>query len=198
MHHTLHVLMANQGQSFQVERNGAIIATLQGLANREKATNLKYIGFYPDYDIVAGDWVINSVNERFFVKDTSTAYFQSQPHQLKAYYLTEVEFNSTKAPTASAVFNIGTAYGSVIGTQSGVVLNYNDCIADLKSKVNESTSEDKEQLDQIVKLLEMVVNDHVPVSKGLFSKFSAVMERNSWITSSVASAIFSWLTTLCS
>lgn len=62
-------------------------------------------------------------------------------------------------------------------------------------QIENSTSPDKEELQQIINLLEMVLNNQVPAQKGLLSKFSAVLERNSWITGSIASALLSWLTT---
>ena len=74
-------------------------------------------------------------------------------------------------------------------------MNYNDSIQDAKKQLENSTSPDKEDLKQIINLLEMVVNNQVPVSKGLFSRFSEVMERNSWITNSISSALINWLTT---
>ena len=38
-------------------------------------------------------------------------------------------------------------------------------------------------------------NGDIPVQKGILSKFSDVMERNSWITGAIASTLLSWLTT---
>ncbi len=63
----------------------------------------------------------------------------------------------------------------------------------MKERVEQEQSEDKEDLKKIISLLEMVVNEQVPPSKGLFSKSSAVMERHSWIANSVAATVLSWL-----
>ena len=94
----------------------------------------------------------------------------------------------------SPVFNIGTAYGSVIGTQQSVTVNYKDSLRATKKQIEDSDSPDKEELQQIISLLEMMVNNQLPPQKGLLSKFSAVLERNSWITSPIASVLISWLT----
>ena len=48
-------------------------------------------------------------------------------------------------------------------------------------------------MEKVIALLEMVVNNQVPASKGLFSKFSELMERHSWLSGSVASTILGWL-----
>lgn len=189
------MLLNQYGQPYRVERNSQIISELVGMPNHEKSTAKAYVGFIPGSDLKPGDWIINSVGERFFIKDVVTDFFMKTPNQLKAFYLTETEFNTQQKTSGTTVFNIGTATGSVIGTQSIVNMNYNDSIQDAKNRLESSTSPDKEDLKQIINLLEMVVNNQVPVSKGLFSRFSEIMERNSWITNSISSALINWLTT---
>ena len=181
-----------RGIIFHVERNGHIISDLKGLPNHEQSTSKAYIGFLPNSDVTVGDWLINPSNERFYVKDTITDFFLGEASQLKAYYQTASEVNSS--PSATTIFNIGTANGSVIGSQSNVILNYNEALQGIKEQVASTTSSDREELQQIVTLLEMVVNNQVPPQKGLLSKFSAVMERNSWITSAISSTLLGWLT----
>lgn len=96
---------------------------------------------------------------------------------------------------SSSVFNINNAYGSVIGTQQNVTLNYKTSLSQLKNNVNSCNSDDKESLQTIISLLEMIIDNQVPPNKGIFSKFSVIMERNSWFTSAVSSTIMSWLMT---
>lgn len=93
------------------------------------------------------------------------------------------------------IFHINNAHGSVIGTQQNVTLNYTSSLSQLKDDVDNCDSEDKESLQKIVSLLEMIIDNQVPPSKGIFSKFSAIMERNSWFTSAVSSTIMGWLMT---
>ncbi len=118
---------------------------------------------------------------------------RGRPYQLKCFIETFTEYNSQKQ-TASSIFNIGTAYGSVIGTQSTVNMTYNESIQNAKQQLEASNSPDKEELTQVINLLEMIVNNQVPAQKGIFSRFSAVLERNSWITGSITSALLGWLT----
>lgn len=183
-----------RGIPFKIERNGNIICECQGLPNHEKTSSRPYVGFMPDSDVRSNDWIINPADQKLFVLDTMTDYFCGEPSQLKAYYETATEHNS-QSEHATTIFNIGTATGSVIGTQSTVNMNYNESIQNARRKVEFSDSADKNELQQILNLLEMIVNNQIPPQKGLFSKFSAVMERNSWITGSIASALLSWLTT---
>ena len=88
------MLLNQYGQPYSVERNSQIISELIGMPNHEKATAKAYVGFIPWSDLKPGDWIINSVGERFFIKDVVTDFFMKTPNQLKAFYLTETEFNT--------------------------------------------------------------------------------------------------------
>lgn len=181
-----------RGIMFKVERNGSIVSELKGLPNHEKSTSRQYIGFMPDSDVQAGDWLINPANERLYVLDTITNFFLQQKSQLKAYYQTVAEHN-TKTEQATTIFNIENPTNSVIGTQTNVTVNIDNSIHEAKEQVNSSDSEDKEELQQIISLLEMVVNNQVPAQKGLLSKFTSVIQRNSWIASPISSILLNWL-----
>ncbi len=177
-----------------IERNGNNQQTVRGLFSSEKDTHRKYCGFLPGTDIKSNDWIIKSeTGERLFVVDTESQSFQGKIQQIKAFYETETEHKKSNQSSQQSVFNIQNAYGSVIGTGNTATINYKTSLENIKSSVETTDSPDKEELKQIVALLEMVVNNQVPASKGLFSKFAKVMERNSWITGSVANALISWL-----
>lgn len=192
-HNPFPALLRQLGQTFQIERNGEIVETTKGLVNRENDTKRDYIGFMPGSNVKPGDWVINSVNERLFIEDTLTAFERTSPLELRAFTVTESKFNSkSEAPIS---FHVQNAYGSVIGTQTTVNMKYTNSIKDAREQLENSNSPDKEELSQIITLLEMIVNEQVTPHKGLFSKFSAIMERNSWITGSISSALLGWLTT---
>ncbi len=179
------------GQKFDVERVGIIIETYDGLPNTS-SNGEKYIGFRPGSDIKPGDWLINRVKERFYVKDTTTDFQSGKPFQLKIYYDTEVEHNSQT--TSNVYYNIETVNNSAIGNYNTVSVSYTESLSALKNKVQNSNSADKEELQEIITLLEMIVDNKVPASKGILSKFSEVMERNSWITGSIMSTLLGWLT----
>lgn len=184
-----------QGIMYSVERNHEEIAAYKGLINREQSTNKRYISFHVGTDIQIGDWLINPSGDKYFVTDKETTTFAGQPHDLKCMIQTEAETKRSNGIPATNIFNIGSATGSVIGTQANVTLNYNESIRNAKEQIATSESPDKEDLQKIISLLELIVNDQLTPNKGLFSKFSAVMERNSWITGSISAALLSWLTT---
>ena len=163
------------------------------MPNTETSSGKKFIGFMPGTDIQQNDILTNPAGEVIYITDTQTQFIHQEQYQLKAYYQTKYE-KAYNTQSNSPVFNIGTAYGSVIGTQQSVTVNYKDSLRATKKQIEDSDSPDKEELQQIISLLEMIVNNQLPPQKGLLSKFSAVLERNSWITSPIASVLISWLT----
>lgn len=63
----------------------------------------------------------------------------------------------------------------------------------MRARIASEGGQDSDELNRIADLLEMIVNNQIPASKGLFSKFSSVMERHSWLSSAISSALISWL-----
>lgn len=187
-------VLLRHGVVYSVERNNELYFTEKGLMNREQSTGLRYIGFNPGVPVEIGDWLINPSGDRFYVYDKETQSPFGDPYQLKCFIRTEAEHSSKQSPS-NVTFNIGTATGSIIGTQSDFTLNYNSSIQQLRDQIANSESPDKAELEQLISLLEMVVNGQVPPQKGLFSKFASVLERNGWLAPQVASSILNWLTT---
>lgn len=186
--------ITSHGITFQIERNGNTINSTIGLPNHEKATSRQYIGFLPETDIQPNDWVINPNNDRLFIEDVKTSYGFGEIQQYKAFYLTEAEYKKLNHQNAQTVFNIASATGSVIGTQSVVNFNYTNTISELRNQIDSFDSPDKEDLSKITSLLEMITNNELPPQKGMFSKFADVLKRNSWFSTPMMSALFSWLT----
>lgn len=186
-------LLKQNGQKVFIERDGVQIAETEGLFNRDKTTSENYIGFMMSTDIKVDDWVVNTVDERFLITRIETQFFMKEPMQIRAFYLTEHSVNNP--PQKGSTFHIENAYGSVIGNQSHFSFSFSPNLDSLRTTVAESDSADKQELQKLIDLVEMIVQNQVPASKGLLSRFSAVMERNSWLTSSILSALLGWLTT---
>ena len=188
----LESIIKRSGSMYSIARSNSSVTPVQGMINREQSTGKRYIGFLPGTDVQVGDWLTNPSGDRFYVIDRETATFQGHPHELRCFIETEAEHRK-KELTSGPVFNIGSATGSIIGTQVHASLNYPDSINQMKKQVLSSDSPDKEDLQQLLSLLEMLVNDRIPAQKGMLSKFSAVMERNSWITGAISSTLLGWL-----
>lgn len=183
------------GQEFKILRNESHISTETGVSNHEKNTRKTYIGFLPETDVIVGDWLENSVSERFLVVDIKTSFLKGKPFEKQAFYITETESRQSKTIEPHTVFNIQSVTGSIVGNNNIATLNYQTTIQDLKDKAQVEAPND-EDLKKVINLLEMLVNEEVPAKQGLFSKFSHVFEKHSWLTGAVASAILNWLTTL--
>ena len=189
--------LRRHGIDMRIERDGEIISTIPGLPNRETATNRQYVGFRPGTDIKVDDVVITPANERLYITETQASYFQKHQEEIKAFYMTEAEKHRKETEQRqSNVYNIGTAYGSVIGTANTATINYKTNFQELRERAELENAPDKEQVQKLIDLVEMIVNGQVPLQKGLLSRFSETMEHHSWITSAVASALVSWLTQL--
>lgn len=111
----------------------------------------------------------------------------------KGEQFVENGFKSPSSNPSNAIFNIENATNSVIGTQANVTMNINNSIQEAKEQIAASDSSDKEELQQIIHLLEMIVNDQMPAQKGVLSKFSSIIQRNAWITSPISSILLNWL-----
>ena len=190
---TARTFIESRGILFQIERNGTIIDIIKGLPNHEKSTSKQYIGFLPENNVLPNDWMINPNGNRLFIEDVQPSYHFGELQQHKAFYLTETEYKKFNNSNTSTVFNIGSATGSVIGTQSIVNFNYTNTISELRDQIKSSDSPDKNELEKITNLLEMVISNELPPQKGMFSKFADVLKRNTWFTNPMMSALFVWL-----
>ncbi len=185
--------LERHGVEVSVFRNNECIAKVTGLYNREKATSKKYIGFEPGTDIKIGDCIINDVGDKSYVIDVQTDYFGGEAYQLKAYYQTEAE-HQIQDVSQSVIFNINNANGSVIGNNNVLNIDYNANLRELRKTISGSNPEDKEELDKIVSLLELIVEDNVPIKKGILSKFTDLLAKHSWLSTQVAAVLLNWLT----
>lgn len=183
------------GLPMKIERGGKIIMDAIGLPNREQATGKAYIGFRPGTDIIANDVVINPAGDRYHITGTEASYLKRELQQIKAFYMDESEYLSRQQQSGTTI-NIGVANGSVIGNGNTATINYQSNIADLRKRVEQEASPDREQMNKLLDLLQMVIDNQVPAQKGLFARFSSVMENHSWLSSAVASTLLTWLTQL--
>ena len=102
----------SHGQKFQIERDGNIVHTLEGLENYNSNTNEKLIQFVPGSDVKIGDWVINDQGERFYIIDTRTNRFRKEIISLDCSYLTQAQYSQKQSPS-SVTFTIGSASNSI-------------------------------------------------------------------------------------
>lgn len=182
----------DRGVIFKIERNGKIISELKGLLSVEKNSGKKIVSFFSGSDVRNDDWIISPANERLYVTDVVTQYAFGEASELRAYYQTAAE-HSVKVEIPSVSFHVENATNSVIGTQSNFTMNINGSIQEARKRIDESNSNDKEELHQIINLLEKISESKSPVQQGILSKFASAIQRNSWITSPISSIVLNLL-----
>lgn len=141
------------------------------------------IDFENTIDVKSTDWLVNPVGERLYV----TELVSLSSSYKSCYYISEHEYNQPKQSNPIFSINATTIENSIIGTQTNATINLNTQLQKLRSDIDSSNSLDKEELHQIVSMLEELSKSKEPVPRNIFSRFSAVMERNSWIARSIAS-----------
>lgn len=176
---------------FQIVRNSEIISTNKGLKNTETGSNRKYISFYPTVDIQVGDILINPNSPvKYFIVDLDTATWMGEICQLKAYYQTTPPTEQSLNPT---VYNINNASNSIIGNQQSAIINNSSFnIDDLKELIELYGAEDKQQLYELVSVLQQSLKEDT-FHKSKLSKFSDLIAKHSWLPLSIAQIISGFL-----
>lgn len=174
------------GIPFVVRRGGVIVATEQGLDNNENGKN--YIGFFPEADVKDGDELVFPDGRVIYVYDVAPLYVGKSINLLRAFYKTKNEM-AAEATHSQTVFNITSATNSVIGNFNSVTMT----IREMREKAEHDGGADKAELQEIISILEKILVGQQPPQKGVFQRFSNCMERNSWITGAIASAVVGWL-----
>lgn len=175
---------------FEVYRNSNLLYTKKGLKNTEKGSNKKYIGFYPDVDIQIGDVLSNpNSSVKYYITDIDTSTYNGEIFQIKAYY----QNTSPSSQTTSTIYNIGNASNSIIGNQQQAILNNSSfSIEDLKKLVELYGNNDKEQLYELVSLLQKSLEDD-DFHKSKLSKFSDLIAKHSWLPTAIAQIVSAFI-----
>lgn len=179
--------LVRSGKPFKNERTGTSFQGILVLTQGKPR-----IDFENSVDVKSADWIVNSAGERLYV----TELVPISDVYKSCYYIAEHEYNRSKQSNPTFSINATTIENSIIGTQANATINLNGQIQKMKKDIAESSSSDKEELMQIVSLLEQLQNSKEPIPRGILSKFSAVMERNSWISGSIAGFLLNLLLTL--
>lgn len=182
-------LIDSMGVPFRIVRNGECIGTCIGLPRTHGSD---YITFKPAADVQTGDVAIDPANQSYTVTHTKIEFFGGAPNMLLAYCETEYD-RAERKRQSSTVIQVTNAYGSFIGVNNVATIQYSAALADLKEKAEAYAGPDREQMDRLISLVEMMAKDEIPMQKGMLAKFSALMEKHSWLSGSVASALLSIL-----
>ena len=90
------------------------------------------------------------------------------------------------------VFHVENAYGSVIGTNNTVTLNSSMTFSEMRKKNQLEDSIDTAKINEFIDLFEEFIKGQMKPQKGMFTRFSDVMERHSWLSGAFASYLVQW------
>ncbi len=108
------------------------------------------------------------------------------------------EHQTSVAPPISAgpTFNMGNVYGSVVGTQETATIEsptFDFRVVELE--IEERGGADAEDLKRMLAEIRQTLQQEEQLPRGVFARFSALMERNSWIAGSIAQAALQYVIT---
>lgn len=121
--------------------------------------------------------------------DRGTAY------RITAEGVDEVEGNKPRPQqNVSNVFNIQNAPGSVIGTHNTAELTNNFDFRRMEAEIEEKGGEDEEELREALEEVRRLLVSGEKLDRGELARFSDALERHSWFTGSVTSALLGFAT----
>ncbi|WP_167544669.1 hypothetical protein [Paenibacillus jilunlii] len=179
-------------ENFEILRNEKSIGIFEGMRNSSQGK--RFIHFFPETDIQPEDWisVLNS-NEKFYVDDVvvSKGFGSGNTNFSKdAYYLTESQFKKQQnAQSSSVTFQIGDVQNSIIGTQHNATLTNNFSDKQIKDYIEQNCGEDKELMNDMLKMVNSIIENNIPVQKGTFARFSDKASKYGWLLGAMTSKL---------
>lgn len=107
--------------------------------------------------------------------------------------LTKLINNEHKSPITNQ-YNINTANGSIIGPSQNATINNSYNLDEIKKIIDEKVSDtnDKQELQDLIKSLKAITENNIPLQKGTLSRFGDTLAKHTWITGPIAKSLISW------
>ena len=99
-------------------------------------------------------------------------------------------------PTAANFHFHGDVSQSIVGTQNRAELTNNMNFGSVREQIDREGGEDQEDLHQALNRVEQLVESGERLDRGELSEYSELMERHSWFTGAVMSALLGFATQL--
>ena len=105
----------------------------------------------------------------------------------------------TSAPQSSGntYITVENANNSVIGNNNSITLNSEQILSDMRTQANEYP-QDKEELEQIISLIEEIYQEKTPVKKGMLSRFSKTIAKHPWLMELISKLLATFISSLIS
>lgn len=166
-------------QTFCLERDGNIIRddVKAFFCDDRQHDAIQILG---NYDVREGDWLVEkSTHKRCFVEDlrpiTTDEYI--------ARYRTERQMRKSEKTVS---LNIGNIYGpAIVGSQSNAVIHFGASFAEIRHFLSRQNipDPDKAELEALTKAVEAMVENQIPASSGMFSRYLSIAEKYSGLVS---------------
>ena len=170
----------------EIIRNNIKIATYKGLISDSKDFNV--ISFDCKSDVQVGDDIYCPLkNKHYIITNTDIKLFNGKPHRLDAFFE-----NNFIPKTSNTIFNTYNPSNSIIGSQQFATINISDSFNNLNEMIDKFGAEDKQQLLELVKLLQVETNNQV-INKSLFKKFGSLISKYSWLAPCISQIIAAWI-----
>lgn len=135
----------------------------------------------------------NGLSESYLVLDRG---FYDAWEGIDAHYQVKVIKEMTRELTQASTtsFNIGTVYGSNVGTYGSASVTNIFNFEKVDQLIEEKGGADKEELRQMIAEIKEMFEDSEKVKKGSLGSYSEKLEKHSWISGSIAQMALGFLT----
>ena len=176
---------------FTIIRDGKNIGTVEGFANPKTHT----IETNSHTEIKKNDILIENFSKcRYYIISSEPNNFVNQNYGYILKYSLEKEYNLSENNNKTNNITIQNLYGTaVIGDKNNTTITLNPSIKELKGLIDTKPDEDKEVLNRLLVLLEVIVENNQPIQKGTLAKYSDILAKHSDIIIAIGSFITKWL-----
>lgn len=180
--------MRDNAEVFTIVR-GEITQKAEGVREVDRR---EYIAFHPETDVRPGDYLRGTASgDELWVVDVESEMLEGRVVQTKAYYETAAECEERLA-TQSPTLRIANAPTSIIFRQHSAAVTTTWDLRALEKQLEHRGGADSEDLKAFCAALRELLEHRKRIDRGALARFSALMERHSWLATPVAQALLEW------
>lgn len=167
------------GTNFSIFRNGRKIITVKGLSSDELSADLPY-----DCGVRIGDTILNEVTDEKFIVSKLKKELSITGDEID--FITVSAAVQSQIHAANIVYHVGTAYGSAFGPNSSST--YQCASIDDLRKIIAANTIDESKFNELIEVIEKC-SQNGNYKQGSLSKFSSLLQENSWLMEPLATVI---------
>lgn len=179
--------MQSGGEDYEIIRNGDI-TTAKGLPNSKEYNGGKRecIQFYADTDVKKDDTIIRKITgDKWIVTKVDPFVYNGEIEYITVFYSEKNEPELQKSQSIN--YNFHNSSNIIAGNQSSATININ--IESIKNEIELHGNNDKEELLKLIEEIKQTFDKDEIVTKSSLLKYSEMLEKHSWITSSLVQLV---------